>query len=215
MTTPAEYPLTKHFPSMGEVRMIFDIGCDRMVWSTPFLRDGFPTATIHSFEPDPQNVKYIYETFAADRFRVDFHPWAMGREPRSLPFWQTTGTDGGEWPWSGSTKRPISMERQSTAAFHFKAEPVNVLCMSVDAFCDEFTIPSIDLLCMDVQGAEADILLGAKAMLPHIRYIYAEHNSGGVYDGEPGLAGLQALLPGWETVELWPYDVLFKNPNFP
>ncbi len=215
MSVPAEYLLTAHFPSMGEVRMIFDIGCDRMVWSTPFLREGFPDAVIYCFEPDPDNALHIFANDLAEKYRVVFHPWAVGRETGSLPFWQTIGTDGGEWPWSGSTKQPISMERKAEAAFCFKGEPTQVTCVSVDDFCPVRGIRTIDLLCMDVQGAEADILFGAKDMLPYIRYIYAEHNSGGVYDGEPGLSGLQALLPGWEIVELWSYDVLFKNPNFP
>ncbi len=212
MTAHKEYLLTSHFKDMGEVRMIFDIGCDRMVWSTPFLRAGFPDAVMHCFEPDPDNVAHIEKHGLAALFNVEFRPYAMGIEFGPSQFWETCGEDGGEWPWSGSTKRPLSMERHKGAAFHFKGEPVWVQCDSVDHFCMWQKIPSIDLLCMDVQGAEGDIIIGAKEMLPHIRYIYAEHSSGGVYTGEPGLAGLQALLPGWETVQVWPYDVLFKNP---
>ncbi len=210
--TASEYALSSQFHNLRNVEMIFDIGCDRMMWSTPFLREAFPDAVIHGFEADPKNANFILENESDRRFRVEFHSIAVCESSGICPFWPSHGPDGDEWPWSGSTNHPSAFN-ESGGPFFYTSDPVVVPCVTVDDFCLDRNITKIDLLCMDVQGAEIRILRGAQRMLPAIRYIFAEHNSGGHTRDEPGLDGLKNSLPGWQVMELWPYDVLFRNPN--
>lgn len=53
---------------------------------------------------------------------------------------------------------------------------------------------AVDLLFMDVQGAELEVVKGASAVLQQVRYIYTEAGIGGGYDGSVELIDLQLFL---------------------
>lgn len=55
----------------------------------------------------------------------------------------------------------------------------------------------LDLLFMDVQGAELHVLKGASATLHGIRYIYTEVGLGGGYQGDVELTELMHFLKAW------------------
>jgi len=56
---------------------------------------------------------------------------------------------------------------------------------------------SLDLLFMDVQGAELQVLKGASATLHQISYIYTEVGLGGGYEGDTDLLDLMHYLKAW------------------
>lgn len=209
--------LLKYFDLMRPLSMIFDVGCDDFSFSTKELRQAFPDATIHAFEPDPRHIASIKDGKKDEALNIKFHPFALAEICRTRKFWQSTSDDPTrpEWPYSGSIKEPRTLDHKAGDFFHFKPEPMDVWCETLDMFCATSHIEKIDLLHMDVQGGEDLVLKGAVKMLPHIRYIYAEHNTGGIYKDAPGLEGLKALLPGWDLAETFAYDALFKNRSFP
>ena len=70
---------------------------------------------------------------------------------------------------------------------------------------------TIDLMWVDVQGAQRKVLAGAPNTLQQTRYLYIECHPTPMYDDEPTFAELCGLLPGFAVVKRWEADVLFRN----
>ena len=64
---------------------------------------------------------------------------------------------------------------------------------------------------MDVQGAEGDVIKGASKTLQKTRFLYTEYNNNELYEGQPFLKSLLALLQSFKVVTRYPEDVLLKN----
>lgn len=193
------------------IRMILDIGCDCLSTSTPGYRRLFPKATIHCFEPDPRHAATIAADGTDKKLAVHYHQLAVADYTGARPFWQSTaGSQGG--PMGGSLCTPRSLAFHEGESYHFETEPLMVDCTTIDAFCASQGIGAIDLLHLDVQGGENLVLRGARAMLPATRFIFAEHNTCGIYLEASTLDSLTQLLPEWRIVECWPFDVLLSNP---
>lgn len=203
------FPLIQYLPSIAPASMIFDIGCDRLSLSAPILRDAFPEAIIHAFDPEPRHIKALAETGDDRRLNIYFHPVAVCDRSGGRDFWQSQPLpgEGDSWFMSGSIREPV-IKGDGT---HYKSNPISVHTVTLDDFCQVHVIDAIDLICLDVQGSEDLVLRGASRMLPRIRYVYAEHNAGANYEGEPGFDGIARLLPGWELVEMWEFDALWRN----
>lgn len=188
---------------LQDVQIVCEVGCHRLE-STVGLRELYPHATIYAFEPNPVNVKYIQDNGLVEKLGVNFYPMAVCDAPGTRDFWLSFTSA------SSSLRRPVD------AAFHgpgvptFDEHPIKVDCMTLDSL----HLPAIDLLWMDVQSGEDMVLQGAVETLPHVRYIWTEHNTSGVHTNEPGLAGIKRHLPGWELVASLSYDAFFRNPNF-
>ena len=85
-------------------------------------------------------------------------------------------------------------------------EPEEVEVTTLDLFCREHGIEEIDLLKIDVEGAELQVLQGAREMLPKVRHVQFEF---GHPDGRALLRDFMDLMPGrrlYRVVSdgLWP-----------
>ncbi len=57
-----------------------------------------------------------------------------------------------------------------------------------------FTPECVDILYMDVQGAELEVLKGATGLLQHAKYVFCEVSYGGLYENDATIEGLQGFL---------------------
>ena len=72
----------------------------------------------------------------------------------------------------------------------------------------------IDWIWADVQGAEKDLIEGAKNTMKNVRYFYTEFMEYEVYEGQIfDFDSLCKMLPDFEVVHRFEHDVLFKNKN--
>jgi FkbM family methyltransferase len=63
--------------------------------------------------------------------------------------------------------------------------PVPVKCYTLDYICDEEGVDSVDLIWMDLQGAEIKALSGFLNRLPHLKYIWVEVTHSTIYKKQP------------------------------
>jgi len=119
----------------------FDIGAHTGVYSLLFAKHGLKT---FAFEPLPRNLGWLYRTLTANHCRkVTVVPWGMG---------ETTGLSG-------------FAEGEHHSMGHLSAtgeQPAMVV--SLPDFCERYGV-SPDLIKMDVEGGEAGLLRGGKAVL--------------------------------------------------
>lgn len=194
--------------ALPNIKMVFEIGCDYMHWTTPTIRRIYPDATIHCFDPVPENLMRVRANDAEKLLTATFHNFAIADTTGLKHLWLASN-DGA----SSSLKRPVVTGIHPEHVVNFESEAITVRCITLDEFCYLRDIKSIDLIHMDVQSGEDLVIKGATEMLKHTRYIFTEHNTGQCYNDEPAFSGISALLPGWIAIHCWPYDALFRNDN--
>ncbi|MGM4884385.1 MULTISPECIES: FkbM family methyltransferase [unclassified Rhizobium] len=74
--------------------------------------------------------------------------------------------------------------------------PISVETRRLDDWCGEAGLENIDVIWMDVQGAEADVIAGGNQILSRTRYIYTEYSDQELYEGQlPCAPFLSSYLP--------------------
>ncbi len=176
----------------------------------------FRDPAIHCFEPEPRairrfrrnlrgvpNVRLVEAAVGATTGTVRFHRSDGQRHKR----WRRPLPEG--WDYSGSI-RPPKRHLDVHPDVEFR-EPIEVPMLSIDDWALEHSVEGVDLVWMDVQGAEREVLAGMRATLPRIRFLYTEYSDVELYEGQPNLAEILAMLPDFEVMERFPGDVLLRR----
>jgi len=163
---------------LPDAKVIFDIGANQGQTSRRY-RALFQSAQIHAFEPFAEAYDVLARQFRGDSHAICVQQ-ALGAAPerRQLHVYEASVINslmpfvreaGGFVPMDTSLKKTLD---------------VNVT--TLDDYCAVNAIENIDILKMDTQGAELDILCGAKRMLSEgrISIIFSEHIFVPVYDGQ-------------------------------
>lgn len=154
---------------------IFDVGANVGQTALRF-RAWAPDATIHAFEPSPA----VYERLAA---LPGVQAWNVG-----------VGATSGRGALHENTNSelssflPIAHQRWGSPSGEREVDVV-----SLDDFCTEHGIETVDVLKVDVQGHELAVFQGAAGLLSEgrVRVIYTEVLCSDMYEG---LARPSALL---------------------
>jgi 2-O-methyltransferase len=85
---------------------------------------------------------------------------------------------------------------------------------SLDFIFEREWLSKIDLLWVDIQGAERDMIRGGAKALSHTRYLFMETEDRELYEGMATKPELISMLAGWELVEDFGYNCLFRNQHF-
>jgi len=113
---------------------------------------------------------------------------------------------------SGSIRKPTGhMKYYPETSF----DGQNVVpCWTLDTIFQKEWLSRIDLLWVDIQGAERDMIAGGQGALQRTRYLFIEVESSELYQGQALREDLFAMLPGWRIIEDLGQNVLLNNPNF-
>lgn len=175
------------------------------------------------FEPDKRNITDFKK-------RLNFYNVHL--------FEGAVGNVDGEVDWYTSTKSKITQEELIYSSSlrapsgdlydiwpQFKDAFVKGKMNSVrlDTFIESKGVDHIDLLYMDVQGAEDLVIEGGRNAFDNkVKYLYTEYSNREIYQGEKGLSQILALLPTYEIVQVFPNvgggdisggDVMLRNKN--
>ncbi len=142
----------------NEQAVIADVGA-HLGQTARRYRRLFPQATLHCFEPFPASFDALSRGLANDP-KLHAHQLALGAVPgrRSLNVNRSSATnsllrsdDRAEAYWG----RDVLVTDSS----------IDVAVTTLDAFCIERSLAHLDILKLDVQGAELDVLAGAERLL--------------------------------------------------
>lgn len=202
----------------AEVRTILEIGAHRGQHSAQFAQT-FPEATVHAFEPDPRAILRFCENVQEPR--VILHKIAIGAVDGSAPFHVSGGLPPNApadllaryypqgWDQSGSLHAPKThLQRFPWCRFD---ATITVTVRSLDSWAQEQGIGAVDFIWADTQGAEGDLIQGGRKTLARTRYFYTEYSNDEIYEGEPNLATLLAMLPEFSVMKRYPNDILLRN----
>ena len=162
--------------------------------------------TYFAIEPDKRNYQQLGPI--CERVGAQLIPAAIGAKDAVVPFWFSSGDNGKrEHTDSSSLKKPVDCPQRPA---HIEFKQKSVVCMKLDWLFGVYGLKHIDLIWMDVQGAELDVFEGGKIALKNTSYIYTECQEGR-YEGQPGLDGIMKVLKNWRIVLKNGDNVLLEN----
>jgi FkbM family methyltransferase len=201
-------------PSLAEVELgrlfgrtsrltIFDVGACEGEDSIRYARR-FPRARVFAFEPLPENQALMRENLRRYHAeRVELVPSALADRAGTAVFHVSSGRPreefaGRDWNYgnkSSSLLAPAEPEVPMFGWLEFKRS-ITVPTQTLDGFCASRQVARIDFIHLDVQGAEALVLAGARAMLPRVTALCLEVSDRELYAGQRLRSEMEAFLRG-------------------
>lgn len=138
---------------------VFDVGAHIGELSLMFSRFVGEGGCVHAFEPSSVGFEALTATCAAASLRnVKLQRVALAEREATVILY-SYGDD--YLSWTSQALRPLETYGIDVRAVSTQESPAT----TVDLYCDKNRIASIDLLKVDVEGAEFQVLLGARRML--------------------------------------------------
>ena len=172
-----------NFHHPGETPRILDCGANVGVSCLYFLRR-FSSPRITAFEPDPKIFSYLNENLAISGAKnVEIINKGVWSSNTTLRF-QAEGADAGR----------IDIIAGSNA--------IEIQTVRLKEYLNE----TVDLLKMDIEGAETEVILDSVPCLRNVKNIFVEYHS---FAGQPQTLGklIQALIESGFRIHLHPMRV--------
>lgn len=135
------------------------------------LAQTWPNGTIHSFEPDPVIFAQLKKE-TKDIANIHCYPLALAEKNGTATFWPSQHPKKPDRPsQAGSLLEP--KERLTWSNITFK-QSIEVKTITLTAWAKQHNISDIDLLWLDLQGAELPVLKASKDLLQKVSYILTE-----------------------------------------
>jgi FkbM family methyltransferase len=202
------------------IKTIFEVGA-RYGDESIELSKQFSNSKVYSFECNPLTVEKCRNNLKLYT-NICFIDYGLGVKNEELPFYSYVKDNDG----ASSLLKRIDFEETQKQTGIIKIKKL------VD-FVYEYSIPQIDLLCMDVQGYELNILKGSESFIQNIKYVimeepkpiinttYLPKDTHSKYIGSPSSAEIRDFMysNGFIEVErlqenLIEDNVMYKNTRF-
>jgi FkbM family methyltransferase len=145
------------FDNHNKIPCIIDCGAN-IGLSVIYFKKNNPDAQIYAFEADPKIFDYLNENLNSYFGKHDINLIKKA-------VWNKNGT--------------ISFRPEGSASGRIedvsKDHTINIPCIRLKDFLDQFE--SIDLLKMDIEGAEFEVLMDCKESMKKCKYIFVEFHS--------------------------------------
>jgi FkbM family methyltransferase len=201
--------------------LIFDIGCYDGSDSLE-LSKLFDDPIIYSFEADKRSIKLFKEKNHPSNIKLIEK--AISNTDEGISWFPSTSLTRKktikdiDWSASSSSKPPKS-HLNLFGDVQFNNTVNKVPSCTLDSFVKQENLSLIDLIWVDVNGAEEDFILGAKNSLPNkTRYLFIEFSNIELYENQITLNDIKKMLPDFELLGIYDYlgnfgNALFKNKN--
>lgn len=172
----------------------------------------FPECNVYSFEADPRNYKIMKKIIKNDKCHI--YDYAVcDRDYETMKFYQSYNNVDNNFfkpekysfisyddflnlNLNGSGSSSLKKSNRKDLV---DSNEIEVKTISLDSWSVDYNIKKIDLIWIDVQGAEREVILGSKKLLTKTKYVFIEY-------GETSYDGAMSRL---QTIELF-YNLNFK-----
>ena len=166
--------------------MIFDVGANVGDISLIY-RQLYPDATIYAFEPLSSTAEILKRRTKDQHIRVVETALSDNNGEATFHSNRSSGTNS----LFTTTEQGRSFY---TGDIYEEVRTITVPLATVDEFCAVQKVNRIDILKMDIQGAELLALKGAERMLARISCVYTEVEFETVYEGQALFGDIHQFL---------------------
>ena len=165
-----------HHYSLDDIKTIFDVGSLNGAESYYFAQL-LPNCKVWSFEANPVSAKMVKSNQEEFPHRLFCVEKAVSDRCGEITFYTTP-----QFPGCDSALRPLTESvNQGWLNSQTVIRPIRVASVTLENFCLENRIPSVDLIWMDVQGGELKVIEGMGNLRP--KAIFAETGKVAHYEG--------------------------------
>lgn len=153
-----------------------------------------PGAIVHAIEADPRNhpPSVIPGSVRWTCAAVSDHD---GKEMLHL----SGGVGNKTWTESSSICKPTGHLTQYPLVTF--GSSIEVPCTTLDSYIRAHGLERVDFIWADVQGAERKMIQGGLQTLSRTEWLYTEYSDVELYEGQPTLSEILAMLPDWRVVD--------------
>jgi len=216
----------KRFFAQDDNLVILDIGACEALDAIRYS-NMFPNARVFAFEPLPANITKIKANLKKyDKANIVVIQEAMNNTQGTATFFVSSGhpdnlPKSDSWDYGNKSSSLLAPHETKEAHPWLKfEEEIEVPTNTLENICKQFQIESIDLIHMDVQGAELMVLEGAKELLDQIKLIWLEVEAVELYKGQPIKSDVETFMHAHgfkllkDTVGRTSGDQLYVNGRF-
>jgi len=202
----------------NEPYTIFDIGSRDCQQSIEFY-NWFPNAKIYSFECNPNTISLCKKNIEPYADRITLIEGAVCDYDGEIPFFPinqektlTTWKDGN--PGASS----LFKSNGTYTVEHYVQDEITTNCHRLDTIMDNYSIQKVDIIWMDLQGAELLALKGLGMKLDDVQYIHTEVSHKEMYSGQVMYKELNSYIVSNDftllndlSLQGWQEDAIYKK----
>jgi FkbM family methyltransferase len=214
--------MIEHFIKFIETKdrdyIIFDVGSRDCMQSIEFYQT-FPNAQIYAFECNPNTIDLCKKNIKPYEDRITLIEGAVCDYDGEITFYPinqtktiTTWKDGN--PGASSI---FKSNGKYTAEKYIQDETVTN-CHRLDTIMTKYNIPKVDIIWMDLQGAELLALQGLGMYIDTVKYIHTEVSHKEMYSGQVMYKELNDFILSNNftilnhlSLQGWQEDIIYKK----
>ena len=209
--------LAKSLLGKEKIRTVVEVGARDCVETLEFSRL-FPGANIYAFECNPSTLPLCRKNIKGRR-QIHLIEMAITDKPGTVSFYPIN-TEKTRTTWKDGNPGASSLFRASGKypVEDYVQDEITVKATTLRDFMESSSLNSIDLMWMDIQGAELLALKGAGKRIRSIKLLHLEVGFMEIYSGQPLYSDLKKflnhrgfLLIGFTNFGQYSADAVFVN----
>lgn len=177
LDNPSEFPkiiLLNYLKNFYKNKVMFIVGS----YDGTEIKDFFETksiSSIHVFDPVPRNIENLIKKNFKNKNKIVSNCVAVGDSEKFVKFYDTNLEGNGSiLKLSDFGESNLSSYAKTFNKFLVQHEPIEVKMITLDKYCADNQNLSVDILWIDIQGAELECLKGAKNILKEVSIVHIE-----------------------------------------
>jgi FkbM family methyltransferase len=175
---------TKYVANFDDIKIIFDVGSCHCLEAVEFSKL-FKNSKIYCFEANPTTIKNCltnsnpYPAITVTNIAINDFDGICKFYPINIDKTRTSWKDGNQ----GASSLYISNGEYDHIEKYVQNE-IEIECIRLDTFSKINNIDKIDIIWMDLQGAELKALISLGDLLDNIKIIHTELEINPIYNGQ-------------------------------
>lgn len=173
------------------------------------------SADIHGFDPDPAEVARLNVEAEAQGLPAKYYPHALWSASGRFPFHENNAPGGGSFYEQNRALTDrwkfecVDGQKTPSRGLFYPTTVSDIDAVSLDDWAKQWSIPRVDFLKMNIQGAELEVLCGANGMVANVLGVLAEVSFVESYRNRPMFSDIDQFLrrAGFEF-----FDLLHHHP---
>jgi len=212
----------QYIPNKNNEYIIFDVGSRDCMQSIEFYNN-FPNSKIFAFECNPNTLPICRKNIQHYSDRITLIEGAVCNYDGNITFYpinqEKTITS---WKDGNPGASSIFKSNGNYSVEKYVQDEITTNCHRLDSVIEKYGIPNVDIIWMDLQGAELLALKGLGEYLNNVKYIHTEVSYIEMYSGQVMYKDLNEfvlskgfIIKNNLSLRGWQEDIIYEkiNPN--